>query len=101
MMVKRERAVCVQKKKKRMKIEDTEERLLKRIKRSDVFYGLIERRVPAGSSFYCFFFLFSLLELGARVGFSPFSSFPGPPGLIRCETQKAIDVGRATKPQGK
>ena len=29
------RAVCVQKKKKRMKIEDTEERLLKRIKRSE------------------------------------------------------------------
>ena len=25
------------------------------------FYGLIERRVPAGS-FYCFFFLFSLLD---------------------------------------
>ena len=29
------RAVCVQKKKKRMKIEDTEERLLKRIRRSE------------------------------------------------------------------
>ena len=44
--------------------------------------------MPVGS-FYCFFFLFSLLdELGARVGFSPFFSFSGPPGLIRCETQK-------------
>ena len=28
----------------------------------DVFYGFIERRVPAGS-FYCFFFLFSLLDV--------------------------------------
>ena len=26
-------------------------------------------------------------EFGARVGFSPFFSFPGPLGLIRCELQ--------------
>ena len=38
------RAVCVQKKKKRMKIEDTEERLLKRIRRSE---GIVSYVIPS------------------------------------------------------